>query len=165
MKTRETPWDIQAGGFTGTRWGDHQHRLVTRINQPGAFGCAHKHGRLCLMPLLYLLVYPLDFLRLHKVGVAVLAVSGFYIPDRQGLAVEQFNDCRGQYGQQKFANRQPPIHRYLQEQLEARQQGIANDQHQGHLLCTDRRGRYQSPHRSSCPATWLFHTHKSGYWL
>ena len=81
-------WDIQAGGFTGTRWGDHQHRLVTRINQPGAFGCAHKHGRLCLMPLLYLLVYPLDFLRLHKVGVAVLAVPGFYIPDRQGLAVK-----------------------------------------------------------------------------
>lgn len=85
---------------------------------------------MCLMSLLHFLVNPLDFLRLHEVGVAVLAVSGFYISDRQGLTVEQFNDCRGQYGQQKFANRQPPIHRYLQEQLEARQQGIANDQHQ-----------------------------------
>ena len=91
--------DIQAGGLTGTRRGDHQYRLIACIDQPGAFGCTHEHGRLRLMSLLHFLINPLDFLRLHEVGVAVLAVPGFYIPDSQGLTVEQFNDSRGQYGQ------------------------------------------------------------------
>lgn len=91
--------DIQAGGLTGTGRGDHQYRLIACIDQPGAFGCTHEHGRLRLMSLLHFLINPLDFLRLHEVGVAVLAVPGFYIPDSQGLTVEQFNDSRGQYGQ------------------------------------------------------------------
>ena len=80
--------DIQAGGLTGTGRGDHQYRLIACIDQPGTFGGTHKHGRLCLISLLYLVINPLDFLRLHEVGVAVLAVPGFYIPDSQGLTVK-----------------------------------------------------------------------------